>query len=169
MKRSNVLWALGWVTTMCLCLLVISASGCKKDEPKAPDAPVAPEKAVPEEKPEAPKEPPAAQPTGKLVQTYQEHEAQEKDKTTKAKPAPTTKVVNSRCPITGVAINRKSVATHLTRTFDGQKIGFSNAASLKSWDKLAEGQKRTKLAAAMPTKKPEAKPQEKPGGAPESR
>jgi hypothetical protein len=59
------------------------------------------------------------------------------------------KVVNARCPIMGGKLDRDNVPASLTRTFNGQKVGFCCGGCLPKWDKLSDEEKTAKLKAAM--------------------
>jgi len=60
-----------------------------------------------------------------------------------------SKVVNTKCPILGTAINPATVPPGLTRLYKGQKVGFCCGGCPESWDKLSDEQKDAKLKAAM--------------------
>jgi len=64
-------------------------------------------------------------------------------------PADDVKVVNARCPIMGTKLNRDKVPASLTRTFQGQKVGFCCGGCPGKWDSLSDEQKAAKLKAAM--------------------
>ena len=59
------------------------------------------------------------------------------------------KVVNARCPIMGGKLDRDNVPASLTRTFNGQKVGFCCGGCPPKWDKLSDEQKAAKLKAVM--------------------
>ncbi len=68
-------------------------------------------------------------------------------------PVPTApaKVANIRCPIMpGSTINPERVPAKLTRTFEGQKIGFCCGGCPEKWDDLTDDAKHAKLASALP-------------------
>ena len=58
------------------------------------------------------------------------------------------KVVNTACPMMGSTLDPAKVTASLTRTFQGQKVGFCCAKCPPSWDKLTDADKLTKLTAA---------------------
>lgn len=64
-------------------------------------------------------------------------------------PADDSKVVNARCPIMGSKLDPANVPASLTRTFNGQKVGFCCGGCPPKWDKLSDEQKAEKLKAAM--------------------
>ena len=61
-------------------------------------------------------------------------------------------VANVRCPMMGTTIDPAKVPAHLTRTFNGRKIGFCCGGCPMAWDKLTDAQKDAKLTGAMPEK-----------------
>lgn len=63
------------------------------------------------------------------------------------------KVVNTRCPIMGSAINPAKVPDSLTREYKGQKIGFCCTGCPAAWDRLSDADKDAKLAKVVPTAK----------------
>jgi hypothetical protein len=68
--------------------------------------------------------------------------------TSAGKPAPAVaKVVNTKCPIMGGAVDPKTVADALTREFKGQKVGFCCGGCPAQWDKLSDAEKEAKLKA----------------------
>jgi len=64
-------------------------------------------------------------------------------------PADDGKVVNARCPIMGGKLDQDKVPATLTRTFNGQKVGFCCGGCPAKWDKLSDEEKAAKLKAAM--------------------
>jgi hypothetical protein len=58
-------------------------------------------------------------------------------------------IVNARCPIMGTKLDPAKVPDALTRTFQGQKVGFCCGGCPAAWDKLTDPQKQEKLDAAM--------------------
>jgi hypothetical protein len=59
-------------------------------------------------------------------------------------------VVNTRCPITGDAIDPDTVPENLTHQFKGRRIGFCCPACPAAWDKLSDEEKQEKLDAVAP-------------------
>jgi hypothetical protein len=60
-------------------------------------------------------------------------------------------VINTKCPITGLAVDRTNVPADLTREWKGVKVGFCCADCPPVWDELSDEEKLAKLAAAGPT------------------
>jgi hypothetical protein len=57
-------------------------------------------------------------------------------------------VVNTKCPISGGALNPAGVPENLTRVYKGQKIGFCCEGCPEEWDKLTDVNKDAELAKA---------------------
>jgi len=69
---------------------------------------------------------------------------------TASKPAAASaKVVNTKCPIEGGAVDPNKVPDSLTREFKGQKVGFCCAMCPPKWDNLSDAEKEAKLKAVM--------------------
>jgi hypothetical protein len=64
-------------------------------------------------------------------------------------------IVNARCPIMGAPIQAANVPPSLTRSFEGQKVGFCCAGCPNAWDRLPYPEKTAKLAAAVDRPKPQ--------------
>jgi YHS domain-containing protein len=60
------------------------------------------------------------------------------------------RIVNERCPISGMKIDPNKVPENLTRMYKGQKIGFCSDVCPEQWDKLRDAEKQAKLEAVMP-------------------
>lgn len=61
---------------------------------------------------------------------------------------PKIEVVNTKCPITGMAIDPATVTADLVKDFKGEKVAFCSAACLPKWDELSDEDKAAKLAAS---------------------
>lgn len=55
---------------------------------------------------------------------------------------------NTRCPITGIAIDPANVMESETRMYKGQVVAFSSSQNVIGWDKLSDPEKDSKLAGA---------------------
>jgi hypothetical protein len=55
---------------------------------------------------------------------------------------------NTRCPITGIAIDPANVPESHTRLYKGQVVALSSPLSVIEWDKLSDPEKDSKLAGA---------------------
>jgi hypothetical protein len=62
------------------------------------------------------------------------------------------KVVNTKCPIMGGAVDPNKLSDALIRDFNGQKIGFCCGGCPGQWDKLSDADRQAKFTAVMDTK-----------------
>ena len=54
-------------------------------------------------------------------------------------------LVNSRCPITGNAINTNNISSDMTANFQGQNIGFCSAQCVSEWEQISDEEKQDRL------------------------
>jgi hypothetical protein len=54
-------------------------------------------------------------------------------------------LVNSRCPMTGNAINANDISRDMTANFDGQTVGFCCAQCVSEWEQLSDEEKQDRL------------------------
>lgn len=54
-------------------------------------------------------------------------------------------LVNSRCPMTGNAINANDISSDMTVNFQGQNIGFCSAQCISEWEQLNDEEKQDRL------------------------
>jgi hypothetical protein len=54
-------------------------------------------------------------------------------------------LVNSRCPMTGNAINASDISRDMTANFQGQTVGFCSDECVSEWEQLSDEEKQDRL------------------------